>query len=94
MYTRARSLHDKGHVEKAIAIYKNLIKSNKNNSEVQYDLGVAYVDLHNQRMAQKQVEILEEMDRSDLADILRTVIKDGNAARVRKELQDQHDAEK
>jgi tetratricopeptide (TPR) repeat protein len=94
MYTRARNLHDHGHIEKAVEIYKNLIKANSNNSEVQYDLGVAYVDLHKGPQAQKQVSILRDMNRDDLADILRTVIRDGNSARVRKDLQTQHDADK
>jgi len=93
-YTKARNLHDKGHINQAIEIYKNLIKANPKNSEVQYDLGVAYADQRKWSLAENQVSILTDMGRGDLADILRTVIRDGNSSMVRKNLQNQYDQDK
>ena len=43
-YSRARTFHDHGDLDKAIAIYQRLLKKKGDNSEVRYDLGVAYAD--------------------------------------------------
>jgi len=90
-YTRARSLHDKGRHDEAIELYKKLIENSKDNSEVQYDLGVAYADKKDMVMARKQAEILRKSGRTDLAQVLEGVIKAGDASRVRKRLQKEYD---
>lgn len=87
IYTRARSLHDNGKYEKAIELYKKLISSSSDNSEVQYDLGVAYADMGDMESVRKQIKILKEAGRTDLAQILETIAHDADRTRVRKKLQ-------
>ena len=94
MYNRARNLHDHGKVAEAIEVYKRVLESAGDNTEVHYDLGVAYADNHDISNAKKQVAILRKLDRSDLAEVLETVIRDANSTRVRKQLQSDHDASK
>lgn len=94
MYNRARNLHDHGKVPEAIEVYKRVLESAGDNSEVHYDLGVAYADNHDISNAKKQVAILRKLDRSDLAEVLETVIRDANSTRVRKQLQSDHDESK
>ncbi|MCC6758797.1 MAG: tetratricopeptide repeat protein [Candidatus Omnitrophica bacterium] len=94
MYNRARNLHDHGKVSEAIEVYKRVLESDGDNSEVHYDLGVAYADNQEISNAKKQVAILRKLDRSDLAEVLETVIRDANSARVRKKLQADYDSGK
>lgn len=94
IYTRARSLHDKGRIDEAIELYKKLIEDSKDNTEVLYDLGVAYADKQDFAMARKQVETLRKAGRDDLAQVLEVVIRDSNSARVRQQLQERHDQNK
>lgn len=94
MYNRARNLHDHGKVAEAIEVYKRVLESAGDNSEVHYDLGVAYADNHDIANAKKQAATLRKLDRSDLAEVLETVIRDANSTRVRKQLQSDHDANK
>lgn len=91
-YNRARNLHDHGKVVEAIEVYKEVLEESKDNTEVYYDLGVAYADNHDTVNAKKQVAILRELDRPDLAEVLETVIRDSNSTRVRKKLQVEYEA--
>lgn len=91
LYNRARNLHDHGKIEEAIEIYKKVLESSGDNSEVNYDLGVAYADNQDIKNAKKQVDVLRNSDRRDLADVLMTVISDAQSARVRKKLQEDQD---
>lgn len=94
MYSRARSFHDAGNIDKAIAIYQKLIEMEKDNSEVLYDLGVAYAQKNQMALARGQVKKLKSIGRKDLADVLESVIHSGDAKRVREQLQRQHERSK
>lgn len=92
LYNRARNLHDHGKIDKAITVYLRVLEKDGDNSAVHYDLGVAYADKGDTEKAREQVVILRKLDRSDLADVLNTIIRDSNSTRVRKRLQSEHDA--
>lgn len=94
LYNRARNLHDRGHLDKAIAIYQRILETDGDHSEVCYDLGVAYADKGDIMNAKKQVEILKSSGRVDLAQVLEEIIRDANSARTRKKLQGEHQSTK
>ena len=91
MYQRARNLHDHGKIDEAIEVYKKILEKVGDNSEVHYDLGVAYADKNDVVSAKKQMAILRKLDRSDLAEVLSTVIRDSDSTRIRKKLQTDYD---
>lgn len=94
LYNRARNLHDRGHLDKAITIYQRILETDGDHSEVIYDLGVAYADKGDIMNAKKQAEILKSSGRIDLAQVLEEIIRDANSARTRKKLQGQHQSSK
>jgi len=94
MYNRARNLHDHGKIKEAIEVYKKVLESDGDNTEVHYDLGVAYTDDHDVNNANKQVAILRKLNRLDLSEVLATVIRDSDSSRVRKKLQTDYDSKK
>ena len=93
IYQKARNLHDHGHVDKAIEIYKKVLTMEGDHSSVNYDLGVAYADKGDIMNAKNQVQVLQDSGRSDLAEVLTVVIRDSNSHRVRKRLQGEYDAQ-
>lgn len=93
LYNKARNLHDHGHIDKAIVIYKRILEMQGDHSEVNYDLGIAYADYGDVTNAKNQVEILRSSGRSDLAEVLAEVIRDSNSQRVRKRLQGEYDSQ-
>ncbi len=92
LYNKARNLHDRGHLDQAIEIYKKILATEGEHSEVNYDLGVAFADKGDMFNAKTQVEILRNSGRSDLADVLDNIIRDSNSQRVRKRLQGEYDS--
>jgi hypothetical protein len=92
LYNKARNLHDRGHIDQAIEIYKIILATVGEHSEVNYDLGVAFADKGDMFNAKTQVEILRNSGRSDLADVLDNIIRDSNSQRVRKRLQGEYDS--
>jgi tetratricopeptide (TPR) repeat protein len=94
MYNRARNLHDHGKLEQAIEVYQKVLEFDGDNTEVYYDLGVAYADHHDVNNAKKQAAILRKLGRRDLAEVLETVIRDSSSSRVRKKLQSDFDDQK
>jgi Flp pilus assembly protein TadD len=67
LYKYAERLHNEGRFEKAIQVYKRIVKDDPKNAIVQYDLGVAYVDLGDLENAEKQAQVLLKLEREDLA---------------------------
>ncbi len=93
LYNKGRNLHDHGHLDQAIEIYRQVLEMPGDHSQVNYDLGVAYADKGDINSAKKQVQILQNSDRPDLADVLLTVIRDSDSSRVRKRLQGEYNAQ-
>ncbi len=91
LYNKARNLHDHGHLDKAIEIYKRILAMEGEHSEVNYDLGVAFADKGEIDNAQNQLAILRNSGRADLAEVLENVINDSNLRRVRTRLQGEYD---
>ncbi len=90
LYNKARNLHDHGHLDQAIEIYKKILAKEGEHSEVNYDLGVAFADKGDIENAKNQVAVLRSAGRTDLAEVLDNVIRDSNSHRVRKRLQSEY----
>lgn len=62
--------HSRGDFGAAIELYKKSIEADPGQPEVQYNLGVAYLDNHNYINASKQIQELKDMDQIEMADLL------------------------
>jgi len=79
-YNEAIRAHNKKDFDTAIRLYKKLLaddphnRIHPDNAIIHYDLGVAYLDMKNRREAQKQIEALKKLKRSDLAKELKKLM--------------------
>lgn len=80
LYRQAQNAHNAGHYDRAISLYKEILKIRPDNSQVYHDMAVAYLDKRDFAGAQKQIMIIEKMGYPEMAGILREMT---NTARKR-----------
>ena len=69
-YKAASRAHTKGDLKSAIELYKKSIEADPTKADVQYNLGVAYLDHHDYDKADQQIQKLKEMGESETAALL------------------------
>lgn len=67
IYKSAARAHNKGDYPRAIELYTKILRNNPGFSTVRYELAVAYLDARQFKEANKQIKILREQKRDDLA---------------------------
>ena len=81
IYKSASRAHNKGDYKTAIELYTKILKNHPELSTVRYELGVAYLDTRQFREAHKQIKILRDQNRDDLAVELEKLSETAIAAR-------------
>ncbi len=72
---QADTAYNQGNLEKAIAIYKDLLKKQPNDPNLHFKLALCYFSGGNLLGVRKEILKLEHLKRSDLADQLRGLLK-------------------
>ena len=69
--------HDRGDFDQAITMYQKSIAASPTNPEVEYDLGVAYLDNQNYTKADQQIQKLKKMDQGAMVSALKELSSKG-----------------
>ena len=69
-YAKAQAAYNQGNLNKAIELYRELIKDNPGDAKLQWDLGTVYFSKGEKLRVQKQITELRKLNRNDLADDL------------------------
>lgn len=80
-YKKGSRAHNRGDFKAAIELYKKSIAENSTNPEVEYDLGVAYLDSHNYPKADQQIRKLKGMGEDVMVAALQELLIKGKRQR-------------
>lgn len=75
---QATKAHDHGHYDKAIQIYKKVLKMSPDDADINYNLGVAYISDNQIKEAQEQMQKLTELGNEEYAGILKNLMEKGS----------------